>query len=86
AAVLMRLDARYAQWVDVHGDAEACGLAGAYREVCATVGQVVAVTGTNGTVARGTATGIDTGGRLQVDVGATIQVIAAGDVEHVRPG
>jgi BirA family biotin operon repressor/biotin-[acetyl-CoA-carboxylase] ligase len=85
AAILTRLDARYAQWVDVDGDAEACGLAAAYREACATLGQLVAVTGTDGKVARGTATGIDSSGRLQVDVGGTIQVIGAGDVEHVRP-
>jgi len=85
AAILARLDARYAQWVDVAGDAEACGLAAAYRAACATVGQVVAVTGTDGVVARGTAVGIDTSGRLQVDVGGTIQVIGAGEVEHVRP-
>jgi BirA family biotin operon repressor/biotin-[acetyl-CoA-carboxylase] ligase len=85
AAILTRLDARYAQWVDVDGDAEACGLAAAYREACATVGQVVAVTATDGTAVQGTATGIDSSGRLRVDVGGTIRVIGAGDVEHVRP-
>ena len=42
-AILSRLDARVAQWVDVGGDAEACGLAAAYRELCATLGQDVAV-------------------------------------------
>ncbi|MDT4908353.1 MAG: BirA family transcriptional regulator [Pseudonocardiales bacterium] len=85
AAILTRLDARYAQWVDVDGDAEACGLAAAYREACSTVGQVVTVTETDGKVVRGTAIGIDSSGRLQVDVGGTTQVIGAGDVEHVRP-
>jgi BirA family biotin operon repressor/biotin-[acetyl-CoA-carboxylase] ligase len=85
AAILTRLDARYTQWVDVAGDAEACGLAAAYRAACTTVGQVVAVTGTDGKVVRGTATGIDSSGRLEVDVGGRIQVIGAGDVEHVRP-
>lgn len=84
-AILTRLDARYAQWVDVDGDAEACGLAAAYREACATVGQVVAVSGTDGEQRRGTATGIDSSGRLQVDVGGRTQLIGAGDVEHVRP-
>jgi BirA family biotin operon repressor/biotin-[acetyl-CoA-carboxylase] ligase len=83
-AILGRLDARYTQWVDVDGDAEACGLAAAYREACATVGQVVTVTGTDSKVVRGMAIGIDSRGRLQVDVGGTIQVIGAGDVEHVR--
>jgi biotin-(acetyl-CoA carboxylase) ligase len=49
------------------------------------VGQVVTVTETDGKVVRGTAIGIDSSGRLQVDVGGTTQVIGAGDVEHVRP-
>ena len=38
-AILGRLDARVAQWVDVGGDAEACGLAAVYRDLCATLGQ-----------------------------------------------
>lgn len=84
-AVLERLDARYAQWSDVGGDAEACGLAEAYRAACATVGQHVAVTATDGRVVRGTAVGIDLAGRLRVDVGGGEEVIGAGDVEHVRP-
>jgi BirA family biotin operon repressor/biotin-[acetyl-CoA-carboxylase] ligase len=84
-AILTRLDARYAQWGDVGGDAEACGLAAAYCAACATLGQLVSVTGTDRTAVQGTATGIDSTGRLQVDVGGTIQVIGAGDVEHVRP-
>jgi len=84
-AILARLDSRYAQWADVDGDAEACGLAAAYREACATLGQVVAVAGSDGSVARGTAVGVDGGGRLQVDVDGVVAVIGAGDVEHVRP-
>ncbi|MFN2518721.1 MAG: biotin--[acetyl-CoA-carboxylase] ligase [Jatrophihabitantaceae bacterium] len=85
ATILVRLDARYAQWVDVDGDAEACGLAAAYRAACATVGQDVAVTGIDATVTRGRAVGIDPGGRLQVDVGGLVRTIGAGDVEQVRP-
>ncbi|MEP7180242.1 MAG: biotin--[acetyl-CoA-carboxylase] ligase [Pseudonocardiales bacterium] len=85
AAILTGLAARYAEWVDCDGDAEACGLAAAYREACATVGQLVTVTGTDGRVVRGTATGIDSSGRLEVDIGGRSQVIGAGDVEHVRP-
>jgi BirA family biotin operon repressor/biotin-[acetyl-CoA-carboxylase] ligase len=84
-AILGRLDARYSQWADVDGDAEACGLAGAYREACATIGQVVAVTGTGGRIVRGTAVAVDSGGRLQVDVDGAAVVIGAGDVEHARP-
>ncbi len=85
AAILARLDARYAQWTDVEGDAEACGLAAAYRDACATVGQVVAVTGTDGSLVRGTAVGIDSTGRLRLDDGSEILVIGAGDVHHLRP-
>ncbi|PZS18463.1 MAG: biotin--[acetyl-CoA-carboxylase] ligase [Pseudonocardiales bacterium] len=86
AAVLARLDTRYSQWVDAGGDAETCGLGAAYRASCATLGQVVAVTGIDGSVARGSAVGVDSGGRLQVDVGGVVRMIGAGDVEHVRPG
>jgi BirA family transcriptional regulator, biotin operon repressor / biotin---[acetyl-CoA-carboxylase] ligase len=85
AAILKHLDARYAQWVDVDGDAGACGLAAAYREACATLGRLVTVTGTDGVLTRGTAVGVDSSGRLRVEAGDAIQVIAAGDVEHVRP-
>jgi BirA family transcriptional regulator, biotin operon repressor / biotin---[acetyl-CoA-carboxylase] ligase len=88
AAILTRLDARYSQWADVDGDVEACGVAAAYRAACATIGQVVAVVGTDGDVVRGTAVEVDAVGRLVVaddsDAGAP-RAIGAGDVEHVRP-
>ena len=84
-AILERLDARAAQWSDVDGDAEACGLAAAYRAACATLGREVAVTTTAGTTVRGQARGIDGDGRLQVDVGGRVEAIGAGDVEHLRP-
>ncbi len=84
-AILRRLDARVAQWSDVGGDAEACGLAADYRSVCATLGRRVAVTTTAGTSVVGDARGIDADGRLQVDVGLRVEVIGAGDVEHLRP-
>jgi BirA family biotin operon repressor/biotin-[acetyl-CoA-carboxylase] ligase len=79
--ILAALDKRYAQWSDVRGDAEACGLAAAYRAACATLGREIAVTGTDGTVVRGVAEAIDASGRLLVGG----QVIGAGDVEHLRP-
>jgi BirA family biotin operon repressor/biotin-[acetyl-CoA-carboxylase] ligase len=85
AAILTRIDARAAQWSDVGGDAEACGLAAAYRAACATLGRQVAVTTTAGTSVVGEARGIDGDGRLQVDVGGRVEVIGAGDVEHLRP-
>jgi BirA family transcriptional regulator, biotin operon repressor / biotin---[acetyl-CoA-carboxylase] ligase len=79
-SVLTALDARYRQWSDARGDAGACGLATAYRAACATLGREVAVTGTDGVVARGVAEDIDSSGRLKVGH----QVIGAGDVEHLR--
>lgn len=88
-AVLTQLDSWVAQWTDVGGDAEACGLAAAYRQVCATIGQLVRVGQTDGTVLIGTATAIDADGRLRVrtggDDGDDEQAIGAGDVEHLRP-
>lgn len=84
ADVLSRLDVRCAQWADVDGDAEACGLAQAYRSACATIGRAVTVTGTDGSVVRGIAIGVDAGGRLQVDVAGLVRAIGAGDVEHAQ--
>ena len=71
---------------DVGGDAEACGLAAAYRAACATLGRQVAGDD-HRRVQRsiGEARGIDGDGRLQVDVGGRVEVIGAGDVEHLRP-
>jgi BirA family biotin operon repressor/biotin-[acetyl-CoA-carboxylase] ligase len=85
SAVLLRLDARVAQWADVGGDAEACGLAAAYRSACATVGRPVAVTTTGGTTLTGTALGLDAAGRLQVSTSDGVQTVGAGDVQHLRP-
>jgi BirA family biotin operon repressor/biotin-[acetyl-CoA-carboxylase] ligase len=84
AAILSRLDARFAQWADCGGDAAACGLADAYRQACATIGQPVRVTLGNGAAIEGRATGVDDTGRLVVRAADGEQRIGAGDVEHVR--
>jgi BirA family biotin operon repressor/biotin-[acetyl-CoA-carboxylase] ligase len=84
AAILVRLDARVAQWADHGGDAEACGLAAAYRAACATIGRPIRVSLADGTVHEGGATGVDDLGRLLVRTGAGETAIGAGDVEHVR--
>jgi len=47
-AILRRLDTRLAQWSDVAGDAEACGLAADYRHACATLRREVSVSTTAG--------------------------------------
>jgi BirA family transcriptional regulator, biotin operon repressor / biotin---[acetyl-CoA-carboxylase] ligase len=85
AAILNRLDLWVTRWVDAGGDAEVCGLAEAYRHACATIGQLVVVSGTDGGRTRGEAVGIDAVGRLQVTVDGAVRTIGAGDVEHVRP-
>jgi BirA family biotin operon repressor/biotin-[acetyl-CoA-carboxylase] ligase len=82
-AVLERLDARVAQWADFGGDAEACGLAAAYREWCSTLGRDVQVSTPDGPLA-GVAVDIDPGGRLVVEAGDERHALSAGDVTHVR--
>lgn len=86
AAVLSCLDSRAVQWSDVDGDAEASGLAEAYRRACATLNRPVAVTTIDGAALTGTAVDIDSAGRLLVDTPAGVQAVGAGDVQHLRPG
>ncbi len=83
-AILQRMDARLAQWADVAGDAEACGLAADYRQTCATLGRSVSVATTIGTIVPGRAVGIDSDGRLQVEHDGRVDAIGAGDVQHLR--
>ncbi len=83
-ASLQRMDARLAQWSDVAGDAEACGLAADYRQACATLDRSVSVSTTAGPVVTGRAVGIDLDGRLQVEHGGRVDAIGAGDVQHLR--
>ena len=60
-------------------------LAPAYRELCATIGQDVAVS-TGGSVLRGIAIAVDESGRLVLDSDGVRRAVGAGDVQHVRPG
>lgn len=94
-AILSALDARVRQWEEFGGDAEACGLAAAYRAACATLGRQVSVAVTyggppasgvagGGRVITGTARSIDSAGRLIVATVAGDEVIGAGDVQHLR--
>lgn len=85
AEILGRIDRRAAQWDDVLGDAEACGLAADYRRACATLGRTVVVTTTGGHEHTGRAAGIDADGRLQVERDGRVDTVGAGDVEHLRP-
>lgn len=83
-AILRCLDTRLAQWSDVGGDAEACGLAADYRHACATLGREVSVSTTAGPVVTGQAIGIDSDGRLQVEHDGRVEIVGAGDVQHLR--
>jgi BirA family biotin operon repressor/biotin-[acetyl-CoA-carboxylase] ligase len=83
--VLSRLDRHVAQWEDADGDAEACGLAAAYRELCSTLGREVTVSGVDGSETTGSARDIDASGHLLLQIEGTIRVIAAGDVHQARP-
>ena len=93
SAVLQRMDARLAHWAEADGDADACGLATAYRDGCTTIGREVEVTvATSAEPAPaamrivGRAIDVDADGRLRVRTAAGDEVVGAGDVRHVRPG
>jgi BirA family transcriptional regulator, biotin operon repressor / biotin---[acetyl-CoA-carboxylase] ligase len=94
-AILAALGVRYLDWIAAEGDAEASGLADAYRARCSTIGQEVLVSRI-GDPLQGSAVGIDADGRLRLrldgtgndtDSGAEKRehVVAAGDIVHLRP-
>jgi BirA family biotin operon repressor/biotin-[acetyl-CoA-carboxylase] ligase len=84
-ALLRGLARWYEGWRETGGDAELCGLLGAYRRGCATIGRQVSVHLPTGDVLTGEATTIDADGQLVVRAadGAERRV-SAGDVVHVR--
>ena len=84
-ATLTRLDVRLSEWSAAGGDAQACGLADAYRAACLTLGQRVSVSTTAGQSIAGTAAGLDPTGRLLVDTGGATTAVGAGGVHHLRP-
>jgi BirA family biotin operon repressor/biotin-[acetyl-CoA-carboxylase] ligase len=75
----------YEGWREAGGDAEMCGLLGAYRKACATIGRDVTVHLPTGPAVTGTVTTVDGDGQLVIrtDDGAESHV-SAGDVVHVR--
>ena len=86
AAVLGEFEELYTEWDAAGGDAEAGGLAPAYRDMCATVGRRVRVHLPGGRTLDGTATGVDSQARLLVRGPGGERALSAGDVVHVRPG
>lgn len=84
ASVLGALATRFEAWHAAGGDAEACGLAAAYRSACATLGSEVRVALPGDEVLTGRAEDIDADGALVVAGPSGPQRVAAGDVTHVR--
>ena len=82
--LLAALELRYRDWVDAAGD-PARGLAEDYAGCCETLGREVRVHLPSGAELVGTAAGIAVDGGLQVDTGAEVVTVSAGDVVHVRP-
>lgn len=75
----------YADWADAGGDAEASGLAAAYRAACATIDRQVRAQLPGGATVSGRATGLDADGRLIVRTAdGSSSPIGAGDVVHLR--
>jgi BirA family biotin operon repressor/biotin-[acetyl-CoA-carboxylase] ligase len=90
-ALLRGLSRWYGGWRETGGDAELCGLLGAYRRGCSTIGrevrvQLPATAGlAAGEVLTGRATTVDTDGRLVIRTAdGAEQRVSAGDVLHVR--
>ncbi len=85
--VLGRLDTLFARWADVDGDAEACGLAEAYRRRCVTLGRRVRATFTDEgdcAAVEGEAAALDEMGRLVLRTADGLRTVGAGDVQHLR--
>lgn len=82
AAVLRDLAARYQSWVDAAGDPAV--ILPEYRELSATLGRSVRVELPDSTFLEGTATDIDSDGRLVVETTDGLHPLAAGDVTHLR--
>lgn len=75
----------YFAYLSADGDAAASGLHAAVTETCSTLGQSVRVELPGGSNLLGTATGLDSDGRLLVTpANGPVQAVAAGDVTHLR--
>ncbi|MEV8373652.1 biotin--[acetyl-CoA-carboxylase] ligase [Kribbella sp. NPDC056861] len=81
-AVLRELATRYQAWVEADGDPEV--ILPDYRELSATFGRQVRVELPNGVFLEGTASDLDSDGRLIVLTADGPHTLAAGDVTHLR--
>ncbi|MEU3138677.1 biotin--[acetyl-CoA-carboxylase] ligase [Nocardiopsis alba] len=85
-SVLAEFEERYEAWLATSGDAEACGLADEYREMCVTIGRRVRVHLPGDRAVEGTVSGVDDQARLLLSGPAGERALNVGDVVHVRPG
>jgi BirA family biotin operon repressor/biotin-[acetyl-CoA-carboxylase] ligase len=84
-ALLRGFERWYAGWRETGGDAELCGLLGAYRRGCLTIGREVRVLLPGGGEIAGVATTVDGAGQLMVRTAdGAERGVSAGDVVHVR--
>ncbi|UQU65620.1 biotin--[acetyl-CoA-carboxylase] ligase [Couchioplanes caeruleus] len=84
-ALLRGFERWYAGWRETGGDAELCGLLGAYRRGCLTIGRDVRVLLPGGGEIAGVATTVDGAGQLMVRTAdGAERGVSAGDVVHVR--
>ncbi|GLY95652.1 biotin--[acetyl-CoA-carboxylase] ligase [Actinoplanes sp. NBRC 103695] len=84
-ALLRSLEQWYVGWRDAGGDAEMCGLLGAYRRGCSTIGRDVRVELPAGDDVVGAAVDVDADGQLVVRTADGVDNrVSAGDVRHVR--
>jgi len=84
-ALLRELADWYRRWSDVGGDPERSGLRDGYRLYCGTLGRQVEVALPGGGTLSGTASDVDSEGRLVVTAAdGSLTAVAAGDIVHVR--
>ena len=84
-ALLRSLAQWYAPWREAGGDAEMCGLLGAYRRGCSTIGRDVRVELPAGDDVAGRAVDVDADGQLVIrSADGADNRVSAGDVRHVR--
>ncbi|MGV1036691.1 MAG: biotin--[acetyl-CoA-carboxylase] ligase [Candidatus Nanopelagicales bacterium] len=85
ADLIVRTRTWWDRWASANGDAQRSGLMDRYEQLCLTLGRQIKVLLPGREPTRGQAVRIDDQGCLVVDVpGKGQQVIAAGDVVHVR--
>ena len=84
-ALLRGMAQWYGGWREAGGDAEMCGLLGAYRKGSSTIGRDVLVELPGGADLSGTATDVDADGQLVIrSADGDVHRLSAGDVRHVR--